>query len=75
MSGAVDPIAYAGGDDYTGMENVITTGALSGPNGQTNIWDITGVNQFTLNGTTFSGVTAVVGGDQIDTFTIQAAVS
>ena len=44
VSGTVDPIAYAGGDDYTGMENVITTGALSGPNGQTNIWDITGVN-------------------------------
>ena len=53
------------------MENVITSGALSAPNGQTNIWDITGVNQFTLNGTTFSGVTSVLGGDQIDTFTIE----
>ncbi len=71
VSGTPDPIAYAAGDDYTGMENVLATGGLSGPNGQTNAWDITGVDQFTLNGTTFSGVTAVLGGDQIDTFTIQ----
>ena len=71
VSGTVDPIVYATGDDYAGMENVITSGALSGPNGQTNVWDITGVNAFTLNGTTYSGVTAVLGGDQIDTFTIQ----
>ncbi len=71
VSGTPDPIAYAAGDDYTGMENVLATGGLSGPNGQTNAWDITGIDQFTLNGTTFSGVTAVLGGDQIDTFTIQ----
>ncbi len=71
VSGTPDPIAYAAGDDYTGMENVLATGGLSGPNGQTNAWDITGIDQFTLNGTTYSGMTAVVGGDQIDTFTIE----
>ena len=71
VSGTPDPIAYAAGDDYVGMETVLATGGLSAPNGQTNVWDITGVDQFTLNGTTFSGVSTVVGGDQIDTFTIQ----
>ena len=71
VSGTPDPITYAAGDDYTGMENVITSGALSGPDGQDNIWDITGLNQFTLNGTTYSGVSAVLGGNQVDTFTIE----
>ncbi len=73
VSGTPDPITYAAGDDYTGIESLNTGagGGLAGPNGQTNVWDITGVDQFTLNGTTFSGVSTVLGGDQIDTFTIQ----
>ena len=72
VSGTPDPIVYAAGDDYTNIESVNTGagGGLVGPD-QVNVWDVTGVNAFTLNGTTYTGISTVTGGSLADTFTIQ----
>jgi hypothetical protein len=66
-----DPIINAGGDDYIGIETVMASGSLIGPNGQDNTWDITGVNQITFLATSFVGLDSIIGGDQIDTFIME----
>ena len=72
VSGTPDPITYAGTSDYTNIESVVlgAGSGLVGPD-QVNTWDITGVNAFTLNGTTYTGISSVTGGNLADTFTIQ----
>ena len=68
-----DPINNTSGDDYLSIESVFATGSLIGPNGQDNTWDIIGYNQISFLGTTFTGLDAIVGGDQIDTFIMEDA--
>ncbi|PKG84097.1 hypothetical protein CXF85_09255, partial [Colwellia sp. 75C3] len=43
---------------------------LQAGNGQTNIWTITGENSGLLNGISFTGFINLLGGDQVDNFTI-----
>lgn len=70
VSGVPDPIV-GGVDDYDNIESVTGIATITAPNGQTNNWVVTGVDVFTLNGTSFAAA-QVVGGDQIDNFTVNS---